>query len=115
MIANTELSLSAYIGMSIDSLIKQGHSPSKVRYLVNTLLIEEAMKLVEEDKSKPMDYYGIKPLFVAVKYVFDTEISKLQDIPEDYRFSDINEEIKRLNFILDYLESRIKNCKEKEI
>lgn len=114
MPANTELSLSTYLGMSIDSLVKQGNSPSKVRYLVNTLLVEEAIKLVEGDKSEPIDYYGIKPLFVGVKYIFDGELSKLQDIPEDYRFSDVDEEIKRLKFISDYLESRIKNCKEKE-
>lgn len=114
MPANTELSLSAYLGMSIDSLVKQGNSPSKVRYLVNTLLVEEAMKLVEEDKSKPMDYYGVKPLFVAIKYIFDTELSKLQDIPDDSRFSDMDEEIHRLEFISDYLESRIKICKERE-
>ena len=114
MPANTELSLSAYLGMSIDSLVRQGNSPSKVKYLVNTLLIEEAMKLVEEDKSKPMDYFAVKPLFVAMKYIFDTELSKLQDVPNDYRFSDMDEEIKRLKFISDYLESRIKTCKERE-
>lgn len=110
----TELSLSAYLGMSIDSLVKQGNSPSKIKNLVNSLLIEEAIKLTSDDESKSIDYYGIKPLFVAIKFILDNELSKLMEVPDEDRLPAMNEEIYRLEFITEYLESRIQGCKEKE-
>ena len=58
--------LLAYIGQDINALLKVGYSPSQVKHLVSSNLIECVMKTVALKQDNQYDYYALKPLFIAL-------------------------------------------------
>ncbi len=100
--------LTQFIGISISALVKEGYTTSQTRNIVCADLIENALQVARKEDST-YDYYGLKPLFIALKYIFDNEIAIKQndiDIPQ------IAQNVKTLEFISEYLDKRIRTIKE---
>ena len=73
---NSNNELTAYIGMEINALLKEGYSSSKTKHLVTAQLVEMIMNTVAVTDGGGLDLYAVKPMLVAVKYIVDLEISK---------------------------------------
>ena len=73
---NSNNELTAYIGMEINALLKEGYSSSKTKHLVTAQLVEMIMNTVAVTEGGVLDLYAVKPMLVAVKYIVDLEISK---------------------------------------
>lgn len=105
--------LLAYIGQDINALLKVGYSPSQVKHLVSSNLIECVMKTVALKQDNQYDYYALKPLFIALKYIVDMEISK--EAAEEYSYlPQIQADIAELERISRYLDKKISLIKEEE-
>lgn len=106
--------LIAYIGQEIKSLLKVGYSPSQVKHLVSSNLIECIMKTVALKQDNQYEYYALKPLFIALKYLVDMEISK--EAAEEYSYlPQIQADIAELERISRYLDKKISLIKEEEV
>ena len=75
---NQSNELLSYIGFEISALLRQGYSPSQTKHLVSSQLVECIMKTVAIKTDGEYDFYAIKPLFIALKYLIDNEIIKEQ-------------------------------------
>lgn len=105
--------LLAYIGQEINSLLKVGYSPSQVKHLVSSNLVECIMKTVALKQDNRYDYYALKPLFVALKYIVDMDIEK--EAAEEYNYlPQIQSDIAELKRISRYLDKKISLIKEDE-
>ena len=105
--------LLAYIGQDINALLKVGYSPSQVKHLVSSNLIECVMKTVALKQDNQYDYYALKPLLIALKYIVDMEISK--EAAEEYSYlPQIQADIAELERISRYLDKKISLIKEEE-
>lgn len=96
-------SLTAFIGVNIAALLKEGYSATEAKHLVVGDLLEEAMKVAQKNDSD-YDNYALKPLFVALKYLLEREVTdktKYAYVPE------IATDISNLQNIINYLDNRI--------
>ena len=103
--------LTAYIGMEVNALLKEGYSPSKTKHLVSAQLVEMIMNTVAVKEGGELDLYAIKPLLVAVKYVIDLELKKEKE-DEFCALPEIAEDIEALTRLSRYLEKKIRLIKE---
>lgn len=101
--------LLSYVGVEIDSLLKQGYSPSQTKHLVSSQLLELVMKTVAVKNDNEYDYYALKPMFVAFKYLIDMEYNQKKEfsyLPE------VQADLANLKNISNYLEHRISVIQE---
>ena len=107
--ANNELT--AYIGMEVNALLTEGYLPSKTKHLVCAQLIDMIMNTVAVKDGGGLDFYALKPVFVAVKYVVDLELSKEKE-DEYSALPELAADIRELERLSDYLDKKIKLIKE---
>lgn len=106
---NKSNELITYVGMEINALHKQGYSPSQVRHLVSSQLIECCLDTVARKSDGSFDLYALKPLFVAFKFLVDREYAEKS---KDSYIPQIQADMARLKAISDYVEHRIEVIKE---
>lgn len=108
---NQSNELLAYIGFEISALLRQGYSPSQTKHLVSSQLVECIMKTVAIKPDGEYDFYAIKPLFIALKYLIDNEIIKEKADSFSY-LPQIQADIAELTRISQYLDKKINLIKE---
>ena len=107
---NVNLGFVSYIGICADALTRAGYSPSDSKSIISTKLLEEAMTLsIKEDGS--YDYKTLLPIFKTLKHIFLKEKSvKINDAYAPQIANDIS----KMDFVINYLDSRI-NAIEKNL
>lgn len=94
----------SYIGICADALTSAGYSSSDARSIIATKLLEEVMNLsIKEDKT--YDYKTLLPLFKTFQHIFMKEKS-IKTV--DAYAPQVANDISKLDFIINYLDSRIK-------
>lgn len=106
--------LTAYIGMEINALLKEGYSASKTKHLVSAQLVEMIMNTVAITEGGKLDLYALKPLFVAVKYIVDLELSKEKE-DEFAALPQLAKDIDELSRLSSYLEKKIGRINEVDL
>ena len=101
--------LLSYVGMEIESLFEQGYSPSQTKHLVSSQLMELIMKTVAVKENKQYDYYALKPMFIAFKYLVDIEYDQKKEF--EY-LPQVQSDLSNLKNISNYLEHRINVIEE---
>lgn len=102
--------LNAYLGVLLESLLKQGYSASEVKHLISAGLTEYIMETLSVDNDGSRDYYAIRPMLVAVKQVIDLEFKAKQ---EDAYIPQVAADMAKLQELSKYLEHRIEVIKPK--
>lgn len=105
---NTELT--TFIGVFVDSLLKEGYEASEVKRMISQDLINEALVLCDKDGTS-YDYYALQSLFLSVAYVLSKEIIQLKK--EAGELPQAQAEIEKLKYIVDYLENKVKVANKK--
>lgn len=101
--------LLTYLGLEITALTRQGYTPRQTKHLVVGQLMSAIIETIAVDEDNELDLYALMPLFVSFKYLIDKEIKKKE--PDSY-IPLIEEDIKRLRNISDYIGHRIEIIKQ---
>lgn len=102
--------LNAYTGLAIQALTKEGYSSSQIKHLISGSMIEYIMTTIAVDNDNGYDYYALKPMLVALKFIFDRELQLKQ---EDAYIPQIQADMQMLKQLSDYLEKRIEVITDK--
>jgi hypothetical protein len=95
--------LTMFLGASITALLKEGYTASQVKNIISADLVEEAMRVSLDDNNE-YDYHGLKPIFIAMSFIFKREIEKKKN---DIEVPQIAADIQKLKLITEYIDSRI--------
>lgn len=101
---NSNQELVSYIGMEVNALTKQGYTPDQTKHIIVGQMMELIMQTIAVDEDKQLNLYALMPLFVAFKFLVDSEISRKQ---ADAYIPLIQEDIKKLETISSYIGHRI--------
>ncbi len=107
----TSTELTSFIGVFVDSLIKEGYEPSEVKRIISQDLINEALILCDKD-GETYDYYALQSLFLSVSYVLSKEVYRLNK--EAGEFPQAQSEINKMKSVIEYLENKVKAVNNKK-
>ena len=103
--------LTAYIGMEVNALLKEGYSPSKTKHLVTAQLVEMIMETVAVTTGGELDLFAVKPMLVSVKYIVDLELEKEKE-DEFSALPLLAKDIEELSRLSSYLDRKIRLINE---
>ncbi len=106
----TSTELTTFIGVFVDSLLKEGYSASEAKRMISQDLINESLVLCDDGKGS-YDYYALQSLFLSVSYVLSKEVNMLES--ETEKVPQIKNVIDKEKEIIAYLENRVKAVNKK--
>lgn len=102
--------LTAYVGLVAQGLMKSGYSPSDSKHIVTASMVSYIMENLVPNEDGSFDYHVLKPLLVAMKFVFDKELELKQ---ADAYIPQVQADMAKLKLISEYLGKRIGLIKNK--
>lgn len=107
---NTELS--NFIGIYIDSLLKEGYPAETVKNMMVNTLMREVLAVSAEKEDNAYNQYALIPLYLSVSFLLRADVSKMIQSMGNKQIPQISSEITKLNHIISYFEKRVENLQK---
>lgn len=96
--------LTAYVGLTVQGLIKSGYAPEDAKHIVAGSMVSYIMEDLAPDEDGKLDYRVLKPVLVATRYIVDRELETKQ---ADAYIPQVQADMAKLKTVSEYLKKRI--------